>query len=67
MSTFFWKNLECELCKQRLPVEYELKNSKLYKILEYDLPVFEDGEEPQFIVLESISSNTSKVVHILNF
>jgi len=25
VSTYFWKNLECELCKQRLPIEIELK------------------------------------------
>jgi len=30
------------------------------------LPAYEAGEEPEYIVLESISSNTSKVVHILN-
>lgn len=37
-----------------------------HAILEFDLPVYEAGEEPHYIVLESISSNTSKVVHILN-
>ena len=31
------------------------------------MPVFEADEEPEYIVLESISSNTSKVVHILCF
>ena len=67
VSTFFWKNLECELCKQRLPVEFELgENKVLHQILEYDLPVYDAGEEPEYIILESISSNTSKVVHILS-
>lgn len=26
VSTFFWKNLECELCKHRLPIEIEIIN-----------------------------------------
>lgn len=26
VSTYFWKNLECELCKTRFPIEIELKN-----------------------------------------
>ena len=30
------------------------------------MPVYDAGEEPEYIVLESISSNTSKVVHILS-
>ena len=67
VSTFFWKNLECELCKQRFPIEIELNNKEKHAILEYDLPIYEAGEQPHYIVLESISSNTSKVVHVLNF
>lgn len=64
MSTFFWKNLECELCKERFPVEIELKNKKRFAILDYDLP--QADEQPFYISLESISSNTSKVVHVIN-
>ena len=66
VSTYFWKQLECELCKHRLPIEIELKANLKHQILEYELPVFQPGEEHQYIVLESISSNTSKVVHVLN-
>jgi len=47
-------------------VEIELKQKVKHAILEYELPVYEAGEEASFIVLESISSNTSKVVHVLN-
>ena len=44
MSTFFWKNLECELCKQRFPIEIELKDKRMVAILDYDLPVYEADE-----------------------
>jgi len=30
------------------------------------MPVYEQNEQPHYITLESISSNTSKVVHVLN-
>jgi len=66
VSTYFWKNLECELCKQRFPIEIELKNKQKVAILDYELPVYEADEAPHYITLESISSNTSKVVHVLN-
>ena len=66
VSTYFWKNLECELCKQRFPIEIELKNKQKVAILDYELPVYEADEQPHYITLESISSNTSKVVHVLN-
>lgn len=66
VSTYFWKNLECELCKQRFPIEIELKSKQKVAILDYELPVYEADEAPHYITLESISSNTSKVVHVLN-
>lgn len=66
VSTYFWKNLECELCKQRFPIEIELKNKQKVAVLDYDLPAYEADEQPYYITLESISSNTSKVVHVLN-
>ena len=66
MSTFFWKNLECELCKMRFPIEIELKNKTTVNVLDYDLPAYETNEQPHYITLESISSNTSKVIHVLN-
>jgi pSer/pThr/pTyr-binding forkhead associated (FHA) protein len=48
-------------------VEFELGEQKvMHQILEFDLPAYDAGEEPQYIILESISSNTSKVVHIVS-
>lgn len=66
VSTYFWKNLECELCKQRFPIEIELKNKTKVNVLDYDLPAYDADEQPHYITLESISSNTSKVIHVLN-
>lgn len=66
VSTYFWKNLECELCKTRFPIEIELSGGQKVGILDYELPVYEPNEHPHYITLESISSNTSKVVHVLN-
>lgn len=34
--------------------------------MDYEIPVYQADEQPQYITLESISSNTSKVVHVLN-
>lgn len=36
------------------------------RVIKYDLPKYQEYEEPFYIVLESISSNTSKVVHVIN-
>jgi hypothetical protein len=35
-------------------------------IIDYDTPIAEPGHELQYMVLESISSNTSKVIHVIN-
>lgn len=67
VTTYFWKNLECELCKTAYPYEVRsLDGKKMLNIIEYDTPQPYDGEEVYYIVLESISSNTSKVIHVLN-
>lgn len=44
VSTYFWKNLECELCKERLPVEIELPDKRFFMILDYDLPEYDLDE-----------------------
>lgn len=66
VTTYFWKHLECELCKTPYPYETKsLDGRKLLNIIEYDTPV-EDIDGPcYYIVLESISSNTSKVIHVI--
>jgi hypothetical protein len=63
VTTYFWKHLECELCKTPFPSETRsLDGKKILNIVEYDIP----QDDPYYIVLESISSNTSKVVHVIS-
>lgn len=38
----------------------------MFNIIDYDTPRSEFGEEIYYLVLESISSNTSKVIHVVN-
>jgi hypothetical protein len=63
VTTYFWKNLECELCKQAYPYETKTRDGKrLLNIIDYELP----QASYNYVVLESISSNTSKVIHVLD-
>lgn len=67
VTTYFWKNLECELCKTAYPYETRsLDGKNMLNIIEYDTPQPQFGQECYYIVLESISSNTSKVIHVVN-
>jgi len=67
VTTYFWKNLECELCKTPYPYETpSADGKKMLNIIEYDTPQPEYGEDVYYLVLESISSNTSKVIHVVN-
>ena len=66
VTTYFWKHLECELCKHPYPYETKSQDGKrLLNIIDYDTPVQMAGVELNYIVLESISSNTSKVIHVV--
>ena len=67
VTTYFSKNLECELCKTPYPYEVpSADGKKMLNIIDYDTPQSEYGEDVYYIVLESISSNTSKVIHVVN-
>jgi hypothetical protein len=57
VQSFFWKALECELCK----VSFESKlKSDLYKIVDFERPV---GDH---MIMESVQSAPAKVVHVFN-
>ena len=67
VTTYFWKNLECELCKTPYPYETRSLDGRTWlNIIEFDIPPPQYGLDPYYIVLESISSNTSKVIHVIN-
>ena len=57
VTSYFWKALECELCKE--PFENKMR-SALYTIMEFDTP------ENNYMVLESIKSAPAKVVHVFD-
>ena len=64
--TFFWENLECELCKTPYPCETKSADGKeLFNVIEYDIPASKLGEQDYFIVFESLSTSSSKVIHVV--
>ena len=59
VTTYFWKNLECELCKTAYPYETRsLDGKEMLNIIEYDTPkpfydeVSQITHEAYYIVLE---------------
>jgi hypothetical protein len=39
VTTYFWRNLECELCKSPYPYETKtIDGKKMMNIIEYELP-----------------------------
>ena len=66
MVSYFWKNLECELCMTAYPYETKSLDGKEWlNIIEYEKPHSKPGEDAYYIVLESISSSNSKVIHVV--
>lgn len=78
-KTFFWKNLECELCKAPIPSHIHASNiiennfripkekrDCTYQIIKYEIPDYSTAHNAQYFILESISTNSSKVIHIVN-
>ncbi len=65
-KTYYWKNLECELCKTPFPHIFKTDKGKELKVVDYQIPVQQENVPLTYMVLESISSNTSKVIHVVN-
>ena len=55
--SFFWKALECELCKA--PFEDKMRSS-MFAIMQFDKP------DKNYMILESIKSAPAKVVHVFD-
>ncbi|CDW85377.1 fha domain [Stylonychia lemnae] len=55
VKSFFWKALECELCKQ--PFENKLKD-RLFQIMDFEKP------ETDYMIMESVKSAPAKVIHV---
>lgn len=55
VKSFFWKALECELCKT--PFENKMKG-KLFQIMDFERPTSE------YMIMESVKSAPAKVIHV---
>ncbi len=59
--TIIWKNLSCELCKEKLPLTYNLNGKEL------DILLF-NSQSNKFMVMESLSKDrTPNGIHIIDF
>jgi len=69
-KTYFWKNLECELCKTPFPnyVKPPGENTEEISlhVVQYQKPDVVLNRDPHYLVLESITHVSSKVIHVVN-
>ena len=57
VRSFFWKALECELCKTSF--ETKMKDT-LFEIMEFERP------ESEYLIMESVKSAPAKVIHVFD-
>ena len=64
ITTLFWRNFECELCKYAYPYMFKT-NNRVYKLVDIKLPVHAQN----FIVMESLAleKNSSRTIHVMAF
>jgi FHA domain len=55
VKSFFWKALECELCKT--PFENQMKGL-LFQIMDFERP------DRDYLIMESVKSAPAKVIHV---
>lgn len=55
VKSYFWKALECELCKT--PFENQMK-TKLFQIMDFERP------DDDYLIMESVKSAPAKVIHV---
>ena len=61
VKTYCWKALECELCRVRFPSVIYAENSKKYiELTTFDIP------DNNYLVLESVTMQNIKIVHVVN-
>lgn len=67
VTSYFWKLLECELCKE--PFERKMR-STLFNIMNFDLPNGQGkyglDRGDNYMIMESINSMPAKVVHVFD-
>lgn len=60
VKTYCWKALECELCKMRFPDKIKSEAGKHIDLITFDKPLSE------FLVLESVTQQNIKIIHVIN-
>lgn len=65
VTTFFWYDLQCELCKTQYPYAIKTPDGTYVNIIEYEKPA--RTRTSCYLVLESISSSPNKVIHVVDF
>ncbi len=67
VTSYFWKALECELCKE--PFERKMRSS-MFNIMQFELPnnqgLYDMNRGRNYMILESINSMPAKVVHVFD-
>ncbi|TNV74236.1 hypothetical protein FGO68_gene11599 [Halteria grandinella] len=71
-KTFYWKDLNCELCKTAFPnyvkspwQEEHDKDISLH-VVNYEKPSYTEEQTPAYLVLESITNAQGKVIHVVD-
>jgi len=59
VRTYCWKQLDCELCKEKFPFKFNHKGMEI-ELLEYELP-----EGFSYIILESVTTQSIKIIHVI--
>ncbi len=64
ITTLFWRNFECELCKYAYPYLFKT-NNRVYKLVDIKTP----ANSQNFIVMESLAleKNSSRTIHVMAF
>mmetsp|Transcript_23915 Transcript_23915/g.32047 ORF Transcript_23915/g.32047 Transcript_23915/m.32047 type:complete len:177 (-) Transcript_23915:854-1384(-) len=64
ITTLFWRNFECELCKYAYPYLFKTAN-RVYKLVDIRTPL----NSQNFIVMESLAleKNSSRTIHVMAF
>lgn len=64
ITTLFWRNFECELCKYAYPYLFKTSN-KVYKLVDIKNPL----NSQNFVVMESLAleKNSSRTIHVMAF
>ncbi len=65
----FWKNFECEICKQAYPYLFKVEDNKVYKLVDIQLPTAVSQNGGHYLVMESLplEKNSSRTIHVLGF